>query len=296
MLGEGAALWRTLENAFGFSAVVFGRLCGFVLGVPKILLCSYRSHFLPSLRLILVLSKGVDVMAEILVNTVQTSINMLNGLDHSATVITVADASIFPAASAFRVAVDNEIILVAAIASNDLTVTRGVEGTVAMAHLDGSLIVSVLTAGALNSVLGGGGSGGGLTAAQSVSVKSFMVNSGNPFTFQTNIPFNGYQNGASNGDVHGVTIFLVAGTYELHVNRWKQSNQGIVQMSVAAANVGAAYDCYVGAGSSWNAVVVGFFVVAADSFVDIAAIVTGKNPSSTDYFCLESSWAVVRTV
>lgn len=233
-------------------------------------------------------------MAEVLVNTVTAILNMANGLDHTVTTVTVDDGTVFPSADSFRVAIDDEIIYVNSRTGNDLTVVRGQENTPAMAHIDGSEVVSVLTAGALAAVYGGGG-GGSSPPPSSISVKEFFVKSGAAYVFQAANPFNGYQSPAANGDIHGVSVWLTPGTYELHVVRFLESNLGIVQMSVDGTNVGAAYDCYQAVGTSTNLVDVGAFVVASEKIVDILATISGKNVASSDYYCIEFLWRLVKT-
>jgi hypothetical protein len=67
-----------------------------------------------------------------------------------ATVIHVVSAALFPAAAAYRVLIDEELLLVTAGAgTTDWTVTRGVEGTTAATHLLDAAVVHVLTAAAL---------------------------------------------------------------------------------------------------------------------------------------------------
>lgn len=52
----------------------------------------------------------------------------------------------------FRIKIENELMLVTGVASSTFTVTRGIEGTTAAAHSDGSLVTHVLTAAALKIV------------------------------------------------------------------------------------------------------------------------------------------------
>ena len=75
-------------------------------------------------------------------NTAETTLN--EALDNSETGVDVVDASVFPAVP-FRVKVEDELMLVTAIATNTLTVTRGIEGTSAVSHSTALAIVHVLT-------------------------------------------------------------------------------------------------------------------------------------------------------
>lgn len=59
--------------------------------------------------------------------------------------IDVLDGSVLPAAGDFRIIVDQEIMLVTNNSSNTLTVVRGQENTLAVAHSDGALVNQILT-------------------------------------------------------------------------------------------------------------------------------------------------------
>lgn len=63
-------------------------------------------------------------------------------IDQAATTLAVSDASNFPV-TPFTIRVENEEMLVTAVVGNDLTVTRGVNGTVAIAHRVGREVSSV---------------------------------------------------------------------------------------------------------------------------------------------------------
>lgn len=71
-------------------------------------------------------------------------------IDISETVWTTADGSVFPSAGDFRVMADSEIALCTGRSGNDLTVTRGAEGTAAATHSNGATLRYVVTAGALD--------------------------------------------------------------------------------------------------------------------------------------------------
>lgn len=66
--------------------------------------------------------------------------------------VTVADGSIFPATGNFRVLCGDEIMLCTARSSNDLTVERGAESTVAAEHTSGDPIYGIITAGAISAL------------------------------------------------------------------------------------------------------------------------------------------------
>ena len=67
----------------------------------------------------------------------------------TATSCTVTDASTFPATGNFRIKIDNEIILVTAVATNTFTITRAQELTIAQTHASGATVIHLLTKGGL---------------------------------------------------------------------------------------------------------------------------------------------------
>lgn len=79
------------------------------------------------------------------------SLAFLDGtITDSATTITVTDGSVFPSEGDFRVIINEEIMLVTARSTNDLTVVRGAEGTTAVAQSDNAAVRMILTGGGLN--------------------------------------------------------------------------------------------------------------------------------------------------
>lgn len=90
-------------------------------------------------------------MTEQLQNFGSTTLN--EALDDSETTVTVTDGSVLPSSGDYRVNCEDEIMLVTARTTNDLTVTRGAEGTAAVAHDDGTAIKAVLTADGLLAVI-----------------------------------------------------------------------------------------------------------------------------------------------
>lgn len=85
-------------------------------------------------------------MAENLANDFATT--LAGAVDNSTGTLTVVLASGAPAPN-FRIRVDDELMLVTAVAGTTWTVTRGIEGTAAASHASGAVVVHVLTAGAL---------------------------------------------------------------------------------------------------------------------------------------------------
>ncbi len=85
-------------------------------------------------------------MAENLANDFATT--LAGAVDNSTGTLTVVLASGAPAPN-FRIRVDDELMLVTAVAGTTWTATRGIEGTAAASHASGAGVVHVLTAGAL---------------------------------------------------------------------------------------------------------------------------------------------------
>jgi hypothetical protein len=82
-------------------------------------------------------------MTEQFVNIAESTLDV--SVDSDDTTLTVVDGSSFPATGDFRVTVGTEIMLCTARTGNDLTVTRGIEGTTAAAHSAGDDVVHTLT-------------------------------------------------------------------------------------------------------------------------------------------------------
>lgn len=85
-------------------------------------------------------------MAENLANDFATT--LAGAVDNSTGTLTVVLASGAPAPN-FRIRVDDELMLVTAVAGTTWTATRGIEGTAAASHASGAVAAHVLTAGAL---------------------------------------------------------------------------------------------------------------------------------------------------
>lgn len=64
--------------------------------------------------------------------------------------LVVADASDFPTTGDFRLIIEDEILLVTGVSGTTFTVTRGIEGTSAVGHGDGTVVRHILTAGAMD--------------------------------------------------------------------------------------------------------------------------------------------------
>ena len=67
----------------------------------------------------------------------------------AATSCTVTDTLPFPTGGNFRIKIEDEILLVTAVAGFTFTVTRGLEGTVAASHASGKTVRHLLTKGGL---------------------------------------------------------------------------------------------------------------------------------------------------
>jgi hypothetical protein len=82
------------------------------------------------------------------------SLTVLNGaVGSSDATIVVTDATVFPASGDFRVLIDGELLLCTGVSSNTLTVTRGLEGTMAAAHATAAPVYHVISQGGLQSYL-----------------------------------------------------------------------------------------------------------------------------------------------
>lgn len=88
---------------------------------------------------------------ERLVNNGKTALD--GAITNGQTSIDVLDGSVLPASGDFRIIVDQEIMLVTANSSNTLTVERGYEGTLAVAHSTGKPVSQILTKGGLQRYL-----------------------------------------------------------------------------------------------------------------------------------------------
>lgn len=82
-------------------------------------------------------------MAEQLANDALTT--LASAIGASDTSLTVASATGFPTTGNFRIRIDNEILLVTAVAGTTFTVNRGQEGTTAAPHSAGATVAQVLT-------------------------------------------------------------------------------------------------------------------------------------------------------
>lgn len=84
-------------------------------------------------------------MPEQLANFGRTLIT--DAINDSVTTITVSDGSVFPANGDFRLNCEDELMLCTSRSGNDLTVTRGIESTIAASHGTVTPITLVATAG-----------------------------------------------------------------------------------------------------------------------------------------------------
>lgn len=88
-----------------------------------------------------------DIRRELLINNASTTLN--GAITSGATSITVTDGSVFFSDCDFRIMIESEILKVTQVATNTLTVERGVEGTSAAAHADASTVTAIVTAQSL---------------------------------------------------------------------------------------------------------------------------------------------------
>lgn len=102
--------------------------------------------------------------------------------------ISVASAATFPTEGDFRIVIDNELMLVTAVTGTTFTVTRGIEGTSAANHNQGTALAQVLT---------------------EEGMKRFIIESFDPMAFERNP----YRIQDTNGDLMTSSDFtLVNGT------------------------------------------------------------------------------------
>src|SRR5688572_4967096 len=88
---------------------------------------------------------------ELFTNNGTTTLN--GAINNSVTTITVTLGSVFPNTGNFRVIVDSEIMLCTARSGNDLTVTRGSEGSTAASHSNGATISLIITNGSIRQLM-----------------------------------------------------------------------------------------------------------------------------------------------
>lgn len=85
-------------------------------------------------------------MIEQFANNAESTLD--GSIDDSVTSLDVVSAATFPSSPQFRLGIDNEIMLVTAVAGNTFTVTRGVEGTTADSHSNAAPVQQIFTQGA----------------------------------------------------------------------------------------------------------------------------------------------------
>lgn len=66
-------------------------------------------------------------------------------INDTVTTVAVVDGSVYPSEGDWRISIDNEIMLVTARSTNNLTVVRGVDGTTAAAHTSGTTLYAIIT-------------------------------------------------------------------------------------------------------------------------------------------------------
>lgn len=74
---------------------------------------------------------------------------LASNLTDSATTATVVDGSVFPADGDFRIIISGELILVTARSTNVLTIVRGIENSIAVAHNSAETVTALLTKASL---------------------------------------------------------------------------------------------------------------------------------------------------
>lgn len=98
-------------------------------------------------------------MAEVFVNNASTQ--LASGCVIGDTAIIVSNPAPFPTHGDFRILIDNELMMVTGVSGDVFSVTRAIESTVEANHVLDAQVASVLTAGALGTISGGGGAPSG---------------------------------------------------------------------------------------------------------------------------------------
>jgi len=88
-------------------------------------------------------------MPEILTTSKISYLDEPAGIDAVQTSFKLIDTDVFPDAGDYRILVDQEYMLVSAHSVGVLTVTRGIEGTVASAHSPNTQVFTVWTPGGM---------------------------------------------------------------------------------------------------------------------------------------------------
>jgi hypothetical protein len=88
-------------------------------------------------------------MAEKLLKSLVSYLDEPAGIDASQTSFLLVDTDLFPDVGDYRILVDQEYMLVTAHSVGVLTVTRGVEATVASAHSPNTQVFTVWTPGGM---------------------------------------------------------------------------------------------------------------------------------------------------
>lgn len=98
-------------------------------------------------------------MSEFLYNSLVSYVYQPAGMQDADATVQLSDVALFPTVCNYRITIDNEIMLVTANTGGLLSVTRGMEGTVASAHANNAAVFVVMTAEGLSTALSGSGSG-----------------------------------------------------------------------------------------------------------------------------------------
>jgi hypothetical protein len=238
-------------------------------------------------------------------NGPQTTLN--GSITSGATSLVVASATGFPSSPQFRIRIDNELLLVTAIAGTTWTVTRAIESTTAAAHSNGATLTAVLTAGAL-----GGSSdaaagtpslrslGTGATQACAgndsrlsghVFVQKQRTDSGTSATGTTTVPFdNTIPQNTEGTQFMTVSITPNASSNLLHIRA-----QGFFSPSVAAweimalfqdstANALAAVAQYTTTGTGGSPLMIDWWMTAGTTSSTTFKIRAGMNTAGTTTF------------
>lgn len=152
-------------------------------------------------------------MAEQLLNNASTSLN--GGINNSTTTVVVNNGSVLPSSGNFRILIGSEIMLVTAISSNTLTVTRGAEGTTAVSHSSGDNVDHIYTKGSLEQIIQDYDQSGGYSSRPSSPRKGTIYTA-------TDLQARWYYNG-TNWDL--IWPVYIANSKQWDVTPWTAQNQ-----------------------------------------------------------------------
>lgn len=222
-------------------------------------------------------------MAEQLINSVSSVIAMSAGLDHAATTLTVASGAVFPATGNFRVWVDQEIMLCTARSGNDLTVTRGQEGTTATAHANGATVQGGATAGGIAQYVTDHASSGSGLAWIYVPASGWYQTAGGSLMADDAVCRRVFWSGGGNSaNAMERQLWLPAGTYTLGFKKDAHTDRAIISMRLDGTEFHSE-DCYHADPETITDLVITGITVTGGPLHLLQFVANGHNGSSTGY-------------